>query len=385
MFLDRLLATNQPLVNAAFELHQNGELLPDTYILDLDMITRNAEAMKAEADRNDISLYFMLKQLGRNPLVAHRLQDIGFAGAVCVDFREALTMERNGICLGNVGHLVQTPKAAMHEIVSARPDIMTVYSIEKTREIGRVAESLGFEQKIMLRMIGPDDDLYPGQYGGFPLDELPKAVDEIEGISGVRIGGVCSFPCLLYSDETHEVEPLPNAATVQKAAAYLEQRGYSCLELNMPSVSCTETIPEVSRLGGTHMEPGHGLTGTTPYHRDHDAVEGIGYVYISEVSHNLDGKAYCYGGGHYRRSHVANALVGTSFESSKKVGVKAPSDESIDYHFELSEPCTIDDTVLMCFRTQIFVTRSEVAVVSGLSKGAPKIEGIFDSQGRQIR
>ena len=56
MFLDRLLATNRPLVNAAFELHQSGELLPDTYILDLDMITRNAETMKGEADRKGISL-----------------------------------------------------------------------------------------------------------------------------------------------------------------------------------------------------------------------------------------------------------------------------------------------------------------------------------------
>ena len=385
MFLERLLKTNEPLVSAAFDMQQHGVILPDTYILDLDAITCNAEVMKKEADSYGIKLYFMLKQLGRNPLVAKRIQEIGFAGAVCVDFREALTMKENGIHLGNVGHLVQTPRAAMDEIVSARPEIMTVYSVEKAKEIGATAQRHGFVQPIMLRMLGKDDDLYPGQYGGFPLENLDAVVDEIESINGVRIAGVCSFPCLLYSDETHEVMPMPNAGTVRKAAQMLEEKGYKNLELNMPSVSCTATIPEVAKLGGTHMEPGHGLTGTTPYHRDHDAAERIGYVYVSEVSHNLGNKGYCYGGGHYRRSHVSGALVGTNLSNAKTVQVTPPTEESIDYHFELSEPCHVDDCVLMCFRTQIFVTRSEVAVVSGISTGAPKLEGIYDSQGRFLR
>ena len=50
MFLERLLKTNEPLISAAFDMQQHGVILPDTYILDLDMITRNAEAMKKEAD-----------------------------------------------------------------------------------------------------------------------------------------------------------------------------------------------------------------------------------------------------------------------------------------------------------------------------------------------
>ena len=39
----------------------------------------------------------------------------------------------------------------------------------------------------------------------------------------------------------------------------------------------------------------------------------------------------------------------------------------------------------MCFRAQMFVTRSHIAVVRGLSHNAPVIEGVFDSQGRKIR
>ena len=42
-------------------------------------------------------------------------------------------------------------------------------------------------------------------------------------------------------------------------------------------------------------------------------------------------------------------------------------------------------TVLAAFRTQIFVTRSDVAVVSGIQTGQPRIEGIYDSLGKQIR
>lgn len=386
MFLDRLLQSNAALAELALSWQQDGTILPDTYVIDLDAITRNAERMQEEAVCHGIRLYFMLKQLGRNPLVAHRLMDVGLPGAVCVDFREALAMAADGIPLGNVGHLVQVPHAALGAIVGARPDIMTVYSLEKAAEIGGEAQARGFEQAIMLRVIGPSDTLYPGQYGGFRLDDLESTVDALEAVRGVRIAGVCSFPCLLYSEEVDDIVALPNAATVRGAATYLGSRGYTNLQLNMPSASCAHSIPLVASLGGTHMEPGHGLSGTTPYHATHmDAVERVAYAYVSEVSHSLDGKGYCYAGGHYRRGHLSNALVGKSLASSRRVRVTPPSDESIDYHFELSEPCNVDDGVIMCFRTQIFVTRSEVAVASGIGSGSPRLEGIFDAQGHRLR
>ena len=55
--------------------------------------------------------------------------------------------------------------------------------------------------------------------------------------------------------------------------------------------------------------------------------------------------------------------------------------DSIDYHFELSENTKVGDTVVMCFRTQVFTTRSKVAVIKGLSKGKPEIVGIYSSLG----
>ena len=117
---------------------------------------------------------------------------------------------------------------------------------------------------------------------------------------------------------------MPNLRTVQTAAEMLRARGYRDLMLNTPSATCTHSIPMIAAAGGTHGEPGHGLTGTTPYHAGHpDAEERPGYLYVSEVSHNLGDKAYCYGGGHYRRGHMKNALVGTTLENAKVVPVLA--------------------------------------------------------------
>lgn len=388
MFLDRLLKTNRPLAELALAWQQDGVILPDTYVLDLDTITENAEAMKTEADRYKIKLYFMLKQLGRNPIIGQRLAELGLAGAVCVDFREALVLLEASVPLGNVGHLVQVPNAAMERIIAARPQIMTVYSVEKALQIGRVAHAQGFEQPIMLRIIGPHDKLYSGQYGGFLLDELDQVVKIFEKTPGVRIAGICSFPCLLFSETSGEVEPTPNARTVQQAVERMAMHGYYNLQINMPSVSCIHTVPIIEGLGGTYMEPGHGLTGTTPWHAlaaSDVGSERVGYVYVSEVSHNLGEHAFCYGGGNYRRGHLTNALVGASLDQAHFVGVKPPNDKSIDYYFELAEPAHINDGVLMCFRTQLFVTRSEVALVKGLTSGTPRLEGIFDTQGHRLR
>ena len=386
MFLDRLLETNRPLAELALVWQRDGVVLPNTYVIDLDALCENARTITSVGAREGVKLYFMLKQLGRNPLVGKALAKMGFEGAVCVDCQDALVLSEAGVPLGNVGHLVQTPVAALGRILAARPDIVTVYSVEKAAQVGAQARLQGFAQPVMLRVVDEQDTLYPGQYGGFRLDELDAAVDDLERIGGVRVAGVCSFPCLLFSEERGDIVTLHNVETVRAAAQMLERRGCRDLQLNMPSATCAHSIPIAAAAGATHMEPGHGLTGTTPYHAAvSDAPERVAYAYVSEVSHNLDGHAYCYAGGHYRRGHVANALVGTSLADAERMGVLPPSDECIDYHFGLSGRARVGDGVLMCFRTQMFVTRSEVAVVSGLSSGVPRLEGIFDAQGRRLR
>lgn len=52
----------------------------------------------------------MTKQFGRNPLIAQAIVESGIEKAVAVDPWEALSLSKNGIKIGHVGHLVQIPK-----------------------------------------------------------------------------------------------------------------------------------------------------------------------------------------------------------------------------------------------------------------------------------
>ena len=105
MFLEKLQNQNPNLIKHVFDLHAKGEILPNTYVIDLDKICENAQNIKNEADKYNIELYFMTKQLGRNPVVCKKLMDIGYKGAVVVDFQEAKVMMDNNIPIAHIGHL----------------------------------------------------------------------------------------------------------------------------------------------------------------------------------------------------------------------------------------------------------------------------------------
>lgn len=384
MFLEQTVRRNQELIKASFKLHQNGLIEPDSYVIDVDTFLENASSMQKEAKEQEIRLFFMLKQAGRNPYLARKLVELGYEGAVVVDYKEARVMMDHQIPIANAGHLVQIPTSQVEEMVAYRPRMITVYSEEKISQIHQAAKKLGLIQNILLRVYGSSDVIYSGQTAGFPLEVLKELAERVKTLyPGVRIAGVTSFPCFLYDENARDLMPTGNMNTVKQAVRILKEQGVDCSIINTPSASCTRTLKKIKEQGGNCAEPGHGLTGTTPMHADHILEEIPCVTYVSEISHNFKGKAYCYGGGHYRRSHVKAALVGTSFEHSSKIGVIPPSDESIDYHFGLEEECTVGATAVMAFRYQIFVTRSDVVLVEGLKKKEPKIIGIYDSMGRE--
>lgn len=386
MFVEQTRKRNRELVDAAFYFHQSGQLLPDSYLIDVDAFCENGKKILAEAKKHDFRMYFMLKQVGRNPYLAKKLIELGYDGAVTVDFKEALTMLEHEIPIGNVGHLVQVPAAMVEKIVAYAPEVMTVYSLDKVYAIDQAAEKLGKKQGILLRVFGANDMIYSGQTAGFTLNEMQEAVLEIkENCPNIVIAGVTSFPCYLYKEETGEIAATENLHTLLAAKERLEALGYHDLIVNTPSATCVQTVDRMVKFGGNCGEPGHGLTGTTPLHAVSDQPEIPAMVYVSEISHNFLGKAYCYGGGHYRRSHMSHALVGKDEQTARMLSVLAPSDESIDYHFGLSEQCEVGETVVMAFRSQIFVTRSDVVLVEGISSGRPRIVGVYDSQGRKRR
>lgn len=384
MFLKQTLKRNQLLMETAFKFHQSGNILPDTYILDVDVFLENAKKILYKAQKNNIRLYFMLKQVGRNPFLAKKLVEMGYAGVVAVDYKEALIMMQNQIPIGNIGHLVQVPQACIKRVVAYRPELITVYSYDKIESIEKAAAELDLTQEIMIRVYGDNDLIYSGQTAGFHLDELPELINMIrKKCSHVRIKGVTSFPCYLYSEREETIISTENLKTVKKAAEILETYGCKELILNAPSTTCCFTLDKMKEDGVNCGEPGHGLSGTTPMHVRYDLDEIPSVVYVSEVSHNFQGKAYCFGGGYYRRSHMKYALVGKKLCNAKIFRITPPSPESIDYHLEFSEEAFVGDTVVMAFRFQIFVTRSDVVLIKGIQSGSAEIIGIYDSQGRK--
>ena len=384
MFLKQTMERNRRLIDAAFALHQAGKILPDTYVIDVDAFLENGKKIIDKAKARGYKMYFMLKQVGRNPWLAEELTRMGYDGAVVVDYKEALTMMEHHIPLGNVGHLVQIPGSMVKKVVEAKPEVITVYSREKLSQIEAAAAELDQTQGIMIRVFDDPDMIYSGQTAGFHLDELEDTVNWMrKTCPHLIVKGVTSFPCYLYDAQRDDIVPTANLGTVKKAEAILDAMGIRDIILNTPSATCCLTLDKMAEHGGNCGEPGHGLSGTTPMHAVHHMEEIPAVVYVSEISHNFEGNAYCFGGGHYRRSHVENAMVGKDAATGVWREVIPPSDESIDYHFGIRGGCPVGDTVVMAFRFQIFVTRSDVALVRGLSSGQGELIGIYDSQGRK--
>ncbi|RJT20840.1 YhfX family PLP-dependent enzyme [Buttiauxella izardii] len=385
MFIEALKAQNPALIEAAIKLWRQGEILPDTCVIDVDQVLANGRRLLDIAQRHGITLYLMTKQIGRNPWMAKRLIELGFHGAVAVDFKEARTLRNAGIPVSHVGHLVQVPTSLVTENVAAPTEMITVFSLEKAQEISNSAQSLGIIQPIMLKIFDEKDKLYPGQEAGFALSELMEIVAAIRNMPGVNISGLTHFPCLLWDDELQQTLPTPNLHTLLQARDQLRDLGIEVAQLNAPSASSCSTLSLLAEHGVTHAEPGHALTGTIPANQYGDQPERIAMLYLTEVSHQFQGNSYCFGGGYYRRGHAQNALVYAADGGDVAAASVLPMDDSsIDYHIGLAGKFPPGSPVVMCFRTQVFVTRSDVALVSGISHGNPVLEALYDSLGNPI-
>ncbi|NGO70687.1 alanine racemase [Streptomyces boncukensis] len=387
MFLDSLLARNPQLAEAAADLHRRGEIPPDTYAVDLDAVAENAALLAAEAERLGLGLWFVVKQIGRNPeLIRAVCRSIPAFAAIDAD--EARTLHAAGARAGNLGHLVQIPCRALPELLALRPETVTVYDAANARAVSEAAGRLGFVQDVLVRVEGAPGAVYPGQEGGVPLDGLDAFAAALEQLPGVRLAGVTAFPCVLCDPDTARPAPTPTFDLALKARELLAARGHEGLGLSAPSATSVATLPLLARLGATHGEPGHALTGTTPLHaRDTGQPEKPAYVYVTEVAHTLaDGRPALFGGGFYPRSHIRTALLP---RTGLRLPVQGAPAENIDYYRLLDAPgpgegVRLGETALLAFRTQMFVTRSTVAVLAGLSSGAPRLTGLYDTRGRAL-
>jgi predicted amino acid racemase len=388
MYLQRLLDRNPRLLETALELHQSGRIPPNTWVMDLDAIAHNARALAAEARRLGLTTYVMTKQHGRNPYVTHTALANGLDATVAVDIQCALLLRRYGVPVGHMGHLNQIPRRHIAEAVAMRPDVITVYSLERAGWIDEAARAAGVVQDLLIRVHADGDLFFGGQEGGFAEADVPAVAHAIEALEHVRLVGATAFPCVVYDAEPGAPLTLsPNAATVARCVAALRDLGCEVTQVNMPGNTSVLTMPLLAEAGATHVEPGHGLLGTTPSHAFLDGLPEVpAYTYVSEISHHVGDRAYAFGGGLFRDIYRAgareDALVGASFEQARENPVEYVADipQIIDYHAVLAdgERCRVGDTALFGFRTQMQMTRSYVAPVSGLSRGEPHLHALFD-------
>jgi predicted amino acid racemase len=388
LYLQRLVERNPRLLETAIDLHQDGRIPPNTWVIDVDVIAENARVLASEAGRLGLTTYLMSKQYCRNPYVNLVAIENGLHKTVAVDMPGALQMRRYGIPVAHIGHLNQVPRHLVPDAVAMRPEVITVYNLEHARWINDAAADQGIMQDLLIRVYAREDIFFEGQEGGFSEEEVISSAQEISELANVRIVGVTAFPCVRYNRGAENPADLtPNFYTILRAADTLRRLGIEVEQINAPGNTSSVTMSMLAENGATHVEPGHGLLGTTPNHVFQEGLpERPTYTYVSEISHHFGGRAYAYGGGLfqdiYQPGYRARALVGSTWEEARTSGVDYlhELEQIIDYHAVLQpgDRCRVGDTVLFGFRTQMQMTRSYIAPVSGISSGEAKLHYLFD-------
>ena len=395
MFLDVLRRRNPDFILAAQALHQAGEIPANSYVLDLDAVTENARLTRAEADRLGLKVFAMTKQVSRQSGFARAVMAGGIDRAVAVDMACAIACHNAGLKIGHLGHLVQIPRA--EAAMAARdlaPDYWTVFSDDKAAEAATAAHAAGREQAMLARVQTAGDTFYRGHEGGFAADSAVEAARRIDALEGARFAGITTFPAQLYDHETRKVSHTPNLATLQRTADALRGAGFAELEINAPGTTSVVTLQALAEAGATQVEPGNGLHGTTPLHAVDDLPEAPAVLYLTEVSHLHDGRAYCFGGGLYIDpvfpDYDVQALVGPepTTDATALRSVEIPPPAAIDYYgmIDATGPATpaTGDTVIFGFRGQAFVTRSYAVGIEGVSTGNPRVVSIENIFGQHM-
>lgn len=401
-FLEATIERNPELIRKSILMHQEGILPSNTVVIDLDTVKKNAQIIKEAADENNIKLYFMTKQLGRNPEVAKAINQAGIEKAVAVDMEDAQCLIENNIVVGHIGHLVQIPKHAIKYVLSVvKPEVITVFSYEKAKQIATIATDLGIKQELLVRVVSKGDFFYNYQYGGVEEDNLVETVKRINNLRSVKVVGLTSFPCFRLDVKEQEVKALPNMYTLQRSSELLKNKlGIEIKQINAPGDSAAQLMKKYKKLGVTHVEPGNAFTGTTPWHMFKNLPEKPAWIYLTEISHVNSEIGYSIGGGLMSgdtpsgiwttlyHNHRLYALVGNNPETILERKVCAEHAGYIDYYGTLypnrKVSFEVGNTVIYGLRNQVFVSRTKVAVVKGIRNRKPSLVGIYDRLGNKI-
>lgn len=394
MFLDTLIRRNPKFIEAAMALHQQGKLPANAFVIDLDTVEKNSRLFVNEANKFGLTTFAMTKQVGRNSGFCQAVLDGGIDRCVAVDMPCAVACDRAGLKTGHLGHLVQIPfSEAKFAASKIKPDYWTVFSAEKAKEAA-ISQLNGRQQKLLARIQSEGDTFYRGHEGGFDAEDIVSVAQAIDQLDGAEFAGITTFPALLFDHKSSKIKPTKNLSTLSHAANLLVAAGYKNIEVNAPGTTSTIVLSALAEAGATQCEPGNGLHGTTPLHAVEDLPESPAVLYLSEVSHNFGGKAYCFGGGLYIDpifpDYQVQAIVSPEPSANKSdlYKVEIPDYSAIDYYAMIDEKSSgkpsVGDSVVFGFRGQAFVTRSYIAGVKGVDSEDPEVTSIENCFGQSI-
>jgi predicted amino acid racemase len=389
MLYERIHQRNPNLMRAAFELHRGGVIPSATYLLDLDAIADNARVLAESAHRLDLRVYAMTKQDGHNPYVGRLLINQGIDSIVAVEAIAANVLHRFGLPVGHVGHLSNIPQTQVGRIVGMGPEVVTVYTYEAAKAVSDAAVEQRKNQRLYVRVNRSGDESFAGMVGGWAEETCVEGIAPILDLPNVEVVGLTTHPVIGYRNrDAYSAEPTDGFFTMLRAKELLERElGLSDLRVNCAANCNSATFGTLARYGATDVEPGAAISGSSLFHVYQDLPEKPAQIYVSEVSHVWDGLVYTIGGGlsfvHTVDEWTPRCVVGSTFEEARERYMSLQLKGVIDYFgaCSIEGPLPrIGDTVVYALPLpQIFVNRCYVAAVSGISRGQPKLEGLFDS------
>ncbi|MGO9643732.1 MAG: alanine racemase [Candidatus Bathyarchaeia archaeon] len=396
---------NPNLVKAAAKLHRACEIPPDTYVMDLDTIRENSIKIYASAKKFGLECYFCAKQFGRNPLVIKAIMDSGIQEAMAMDIEGVKNLHRHGIPIAHVGHFGQIPTSEMEYILQRiRPRVITVFSVEKAKQISTVASRLGITQSLLIKVLDDPRLQALPTGGGFAEHEALDAIKLINQMDNVKVVGTTTYPAFNFSvfNKTHHMSD--NFEAMMRVVRRMENElGIRIEQVNAPGRNCVGTMELAAQGGATHVEPGHSFTGTLPNHAfEENSAELPAVVYVTEVSHHFNGHTLAYGDSYMTTAVIGSlkndnmyeyiyACIGNDPDTlpSQPLTIARPqefwySDPSWFMYCSLmpKTKVKVGDTVVFGFRPQIYRTqRGRVAVVTGVQTNKPRLLGLFDRTG----